>query len=125
MGTIFPWVELEFVVIDVVFLVVGLPSVVHARFGFQDLAFGDLNYMLYFILHGLMISFCLSFPLCSFISLQSSTVLASLVALLFAMFSTPGLDNVFLCVCSMGLEGCFCSQTWALFFAGMDALHNF
>ncbi|KAF3553460.1 hypothetical protein F2Q69_00012202 [Brassica cretica] len=71
----------EFVVFDLVFLVVGLSSVVHARPGFQDLF---------------------------------SSLLASLVALPFAMFATPGLDNVFLCVCYVGLEGCFWSQAWAL-----------
>ncbi|KAF2549254.1 hypothetical protein F2Q70_00020731 [Brassica cretica] len=32
LGTIFPWVELEFVVIDVVFLVVGLPLRTAPRF---------------------------------------------------------------------------------------------
>ena len=38
------------VVIDVVFLVAGLPSIVFARLGFQDLAFGDLTSMFFF--HG-------------------------------------------------------------------------
>ncbi|CDY39541.1 BnaC07g07090D [Brassica napus] len=37
------------VVIDVVFLVAGLPSIVSARLGFQDLVFGDLTSMLIFI----------------------------------------------------------------------------
>ncbi|KAF3564085.1 hypothetical protein DY000_02014440 [Brassica cretica] len=37
------------VVFDVVFLVVGLPSIVFARLGFQDLVFGVLTSMLSFI----------------------------------------------------------------------------
>ncbi|KAF2536054.1 hypothetical protein F2Q68_00019554 [Brassica cretica] len=36
------------VVIDVVFLVDGLPSIVFARLGFQDLVFGGLNSMFFF-----------------------------------------------------------------------------
>ncbi|WZZ88535.1 hypothetical protein YC2023_117114 [Brassica napus] len=48
------------VVFDVVFLVVGLPSIVFARLGFQDLVFGVLTSMLSFIarerLHSLLIS---------------------------------------------------------------------
>ncbi|KAH0894416.1 hypothetical protein HID58_056845, partial [Brassica napus] len=31
----------------------------------------------------------------------------------FAMFATPGLDNVLLRVCSVDLEDCFWSQVWA------------
>ncbi|KAH0880863.1 hypothetical protein HID58_068257, partial [Brassica napus] len=31
----------------------------------------------------------------------------------FAMFVTPGLDNVLLRVCSVDLEDCFWSQVWA------------
>lgn len=99
------------VVFDVVFLVVGLPSIVSVRLGFQDLVFGDLTYMLSFIvggqLHGLLISFRLPFPLCSLISLQLSSMFAFLVALPFIMLVTQALNSVFLCVCSVGLEGCF------------------
>ena len=65
-------------------------------------------------LHNFLISFCLPFPLCSLILLQLSSLLASLVTLLFSMFSTSGLDSVFLCVCLMGFEGCLCSQAWAM-----------
>ncbi|KAF2543192.1 hypothetical protein F2Q68_00029682 [Brassica cretica] len=36
------------VVIDVVFLVAGLPSIVSARLGSQDLVFGDLTSMFFF-----------------------------------------------------------------------------
>ena len=93
------------VVFDVVFLVVGLPSIVLARLGFQDLVFGDLTSMLSFIargqLHSLLILFCLPFPLCFLISLQLSSLLASLVALPFTMLTTPGLDNVFVRVYAM------------------------
>ena len=53
------------VVFDVVFPVVGLPSIVFARIGFQDLAFGDLTSMLSFItrrrFHGLLILLRLPF----------------------------------------------------------------
>ncbi|KAF3593620.1 hypothetical protein DY000_02020274 [Brassica cretica] len=35
------------------------------------------------------------------------------VTLSFAMFATPGLDNVLLRVCSVDLEDCFWSQVWA------------
>ena len=52
------------VVFDVVFSVVGFPSIVSACLGFQDLIFGDLTFMLPFIarggFHGLLILFCLS-----------------------------------------------------------------
>ncbi|KAH0867627.1 hypothetical protein HID58_074649, partial [Brassica napus] len=66
----------------VVFFVVGLPSIVSARLCFQDLVFGDLT-------------FILVFSLCSLILLHFSSPVASLVALQFAMFDTPGLDSVF------------------------------
>ena len=102
------------VVIDVVFLVAGLSSIVSARLGFQDLVFGDLTSMLFFIargwLHGLLISFCLLLSLCSLISMYLSSLITSLVALPFAIFSTPGLDSVFPCVCFVRLEGCLWSQ---------------
>ncbi|KAH0875485.1 hypothetical protein HID58_072847 [Brassica napus] len=35
------------------------------------------------------------------------------VTLSFAMFATPGLDNVLLRVCSLDLEDCLWSQVWA------------
>ena len=88
------------VVFDVVFLFVGLPSIVHVRLAFQDLVFSDLTSMLSFIawvwFHGLLILFCLPFPLCSLISFHLSSLIASLVALSFDMFPTPGLDGDFL-----------------------------
>ena len=77
----------------------------------KDLVFCDLTSMISFISrgrsHGLLILFRLPFLPCSLISLQLSSLLASLVALLFAMFANPGLDRDFLCVCSVGLDGCF------------------
>ncbi|KAH0903069.1 hypothetical protein HID58_042572, partial [Brassica napus] len=86
------------VVIDVVFLIVGLPSIVSARLGFQDLIFGDLTSTLFSIargwLHGLLISFCLFLSLCSLISLHRSSLITSLVALPFAKFATPSLDSL-------------------------------
>ncbi|KAH0898668.1 LOW QUALITY PROTEIN: hypothetical protein HID58_048236, partial [Brassica napus] len=93
------------VVFDVVFDVVFLSlTCLSARLGFQDLVFGDLTSMLFFIargwLHGLMILFRLLFYLCSLILLHLSLLLASLVALFFAIFATPGLDSVFLCIIS-------------------------
>ncbi|KAF3582822.1 hypothetical protein DY000_02029875 [Brassica cretica] len=49
--------SMSLIVIDVVFLVAGLPSIVSAHLGFQDLVFGDLTSRLFFIargcLHGL------------------------------------------------------------------------
>ena len=73
LGTASLWVGSELVVFDVVFLIFGLPSVVPARVGFQDLVFGDMTSMLSFItrtrLYVLLISFYLPFPLCSLISL--------------------------------------------------------
>ncbi|KAH0942165.1 hypothetical protein HID58_001802 [Brassica napus] len=72
LGTASLWVGSELVVFDVVFLIFGLPSVVPARVGFQDLVFGDMTSMLSFItrtrLYVLLISFYLPFPLCSLIS---------------------------------------------------------
>ncbi|KAH0888993.1 hypothetical protein HID58_051422, partial [Brassica napus] len=85
------------VVFEVVFLVVGLPLLLLSRLGFQDMVFGDLTSIARGRLHDLMISFCLPFQLCSFISLQLSTLLASLVLLR---------------VCSVDLEDCFWSQVW-------------
>ncbi|KAH0859179.1 hypothetical protein HID58_044110, partial [Brassica napus] len=85
------------VVFEVVFLVVGLPLLLPSRLGFQDMVFGDLTSIARGRLHDLMISFCLPFQLCSFISLQLSTLLASLVLLR---------------VCSVDLEDCFWSQVW-------------
>ncbi|KAH0888657.1 hypothetical protein HID58_051086 [Brassica napus] len=64
-------------VFDFVFLVVGLPSIVSARFGFQDLFFGVLTSMLSFIARGrfnsFLISLCLPFPIYSRTSLQLSS----------------------------------------------------
>ena len=104
------------VVFDVGFLVVGLPSIVLARLGFQDLVFRDLTSMLSFIargqLHSLLILFRLLFPLCFLISLQLSLLLASVVALPFTMLTTPGLDNVFVRICYVGFEGYFWSQAY-------------
>ncbi|WZZ67221.1 hypothetical protein YC2023_078591 [Brassica napus] len=48
-GTTSPWLGQSLVIFDVVFLVVGLPSIVSARLGFQDLVFGVLTSMLSFI----------------------------------------------------------------------------
>ncbi|KAH0883522.1 hypothetical protein HID58_059618, partial [Brassica napus] len=77
LGIASPWLGQSFVVFDVLFLVVGLPSIVFARLGFEDLVFGVLTSMLSFIargrLHSLLISFRLSFPLYSRISLQLSS----------------------------------------------------
>ncbi|KAH0857872.1 hypothetical protein HID58_086133, partial [Brassica napus] len=77
LGTASPWLGQSLFVFDFVFLVVGLPSIVFARFGFQDLVFGVLTSMLSFIargrLHGFLISLCLPFPLYSCISLELSS----------------------------------------------------
>ncbi|KAF3507660.1 hypothetical protein F2Q69_00008394 [Brassica cretica] len=77
LGTVSPWLGQSLVVFDVIFLVVGLPSIVSARLGFQDLVFGVLTSMLSFIARGrldsLLISFRLHFPLYSCISLQLSS----------------------------------------------------
>ncbi|KAH0917664.1 hypothetical protein HID58_025324, partial [Brassica napus] len=83
-------------IFDVVFPVVGLPSVVPARLGFQYLVFGRF--------HGWLILFRLPFLLYSLISLQLSSLLASLVALPFAMFANPGLDSDFLCMVVSGVK---------------------
>ncbi|KAH0854135.1 hypothetical protein HID58_090052, partial [Brassica napus] len=74
-------------VFDVVFLVVGLPSIVSGRLGFQDL-FVDIG----------------SSPFPSLFSHLFVAFVASLVALSFTVFATRGLDNVFVRVCYMGLE---------------------
>ncbi|KAH0926817.1 hypothetical protein HID58_019073, partial [Brassica napus] len=100
-GTASFWVGSEFSHLDVIFLVVGLPSIVPPRFARVRL-------------HGSLISFCLPFPLCSLISLQLSSLFASLVALPFSKFSSLGLDSVFFRVCFVGLESYFWSQAWVL-----------
>ncbi|KAH0893225.1 hypothetical protein HID58_055654, partial [Brassica napus] len=80
------------VVFNVVFLVVGLPSIVLARLGFQDLVSVDMTPMFSFIargrFHSLLISFSLPFFVCSLISLYLSSLFASLVSLPFTMFVT-------------------------------------
>ncbi|KAF3509963.1 hypothetical protein F2Q69_00009426 [Brassica cretica] len=105
LGTASPWLGQSLFVFDFVFLVVGLPSVVSARFGFQDLVFGVLTSMLSFIARGRLYSFLislrLSFPLYSCISLQLSSHLWWLS--LFTMFATRDLDNVFVRVCGVSL----------------------
>ena len=110
LGTASPWLSQSLFVFDFVFLVVGLPSIVFARLGFQDLVFGVLTSMLSFIargrLHSFLISLRLPFPLYSCIS----SFIASLVALPFTMFASRDLDNVFVRVCYVGLEGYFWSQ---------------
>ncbi|KAH0925694.1 hypothetical protein HID58_017950 [Brassica napus] len=77
LGTAYPWLGQSLVVFDVVFLVVGLPSIVFAHLAFQDLVFGVLTSMFSFIargrIHSLLISFRLPFPLYSRISLQLSS----------------------------------------------------
>ncbi|KAF3524882.1 hypothetical protein F2Q69_00047587 [Brassica cretica] len=73
LGTASPLVGSQLVVFDVVFLIVGWPPM-------TALWFAD--------------SFYLSFPLCFLISLQLSSLLASLVAFSFAMFDSPSLDCV-------------------------------
>ncbi|KAF3604248.1 hypothetical protein F2Q69_00038152 [Brassica cretica] len=77
LGTASPWLDQSLFVFDFVFFVVGLPSIVSARFGFQDLVFGVLTSMLSFIargqLHSFLISLRLPFPLYSCISLQLSS----------------------------------------------------
>ncbi|KAH0899413.1 hypothetical protein HID58_048981, partial [Brassica napus] len=91
------------VVINVVFLVAGSPSIVSARLGYQDMIFGDLTSMLFFIargwLHGLLILFCLFLSLCSLISLHLSSLITSLVALHFTIFTTPVVYGLKLKLC--------------------------
>ncbi|KAL0643829.1 hypothetical protein Bca4012_042119 [Brassica carinata] len=92
LGTASPWLGQSLVVFDVVFFVVGLLSIVSARLGFQDLVFGSLTSMLSFIARALFSHLFAAF-------------IASLVDLPFTMFATRGLDNVFVHVCYVGLEG--------------------
>ncbi|KAF2584187.1 hypothetical protein F2Q70_00037420 [Brassica cretica] len=77
LGTASPWLGQSLFVFDFVFFVIGLPSIVSARFGFQDLVFGVMTSMLSFIargrLHSFLISLRLPFPLYSCSSLQLSS----------------------------------------------------
>ncbi|KAF2605176.1 hypothetical protein F2Q70_00025490 [Brassica cretica] len=77
LGTASSWLGQSLVVFDILFLNVGLPPIVYARLGFQDLVFGVLTSMLSFIargrLHNLLILFRLLFSLYSRISLQLSS----------------------------------------------------
>ncbi|KAF3567185.1 hypothetical protein DY000_02011646 [Brassica cretica] len=72
------------VVFDVVFPVVGLPSIVFARIGFQDLVFGDLTSMLSFItrrrFHGLLILLRLPFLMLFYLVAAFITVHISVVS---------------------------------------------
>ncbi|KAH0884125.1 hypothetical protein HID58_060221, partial [Brassica napus] len=79
---------------DVVFLVVGFPSIVPAGLGFPDLR-----------------------PFLSLFSHLIAPYIAARISggsIFFAMFSTPNLDSVFLCVCFVSLKDCFLSQVWTL-----------
>ncbi|KAH0859546.1 hypothetical protein HID58_087807 [Brassica napus] len=86
LGTASPWLDQSLSVFDFVFLVIGLPSIVSARFGFQDL-FSD---------------FALS-PFPSLFLHLFAAFIASLVALPFTI-ATRDLDNVFVRVCYVGLK---------------------
>ena len=78
LGTASPWVGSEFSCLWSCFprrwLTIDSPS----HLGFQDVVFGDLTSIAWVRLHDLMISFCLPFDLCFLISLQLSSLLASL-----------------------------------------------
>ena len=111
-----PWIGSELIVFDVIFPVIGLPLMSLLVLVFKIwllviwlLCFHSSRTVPRFV--GFVLS---PFPLCSLILLQLSSLVASLVALPFAMFATPGLDSVFLRICFMGLESCFCFQSWAL-----------
>ncbi|KAF3525858.1 hypothetical protein F2Q69_00047586 [Brassica cretica] len=91
LGTASPLVGSQLVVFDVVFLIVGWPPM-------TALWFAD--------------SFYLSFPLCFLISLQLSSLLASLVAFPFAMFDSPSLDSVALW--AWKIISCFKLGLWFL-----------
>ena len=67
------------VVIDVVFLVVGMPSIVPARLRFQDMIFGDMTSMLSFIARGWLHYFA-DFILSPLPSLFSNLVAAFIAA---------------------------------------------
>ncbi|KAF2573440.1 hypothetical protein F2Q70_00001431 [Brassica cretica] len=84
-------------VLDVVFLVVGLSLRMALRF--SD-----------FILSPLLFMFSHLFAV--FIVVRVSGGFP------FCHICTLGLDSIFLCVCSVGLEGCFWSQAWAIVFGG-------
>ncbi|KAF2542756.1 hypothetical protein F2Q68_00029051 [Brassica cretica] len=102
---------LSLVVIKVVFLVVSLPLILPSSLGFQDMVFGDLTSIARGRLHD---DFVLSTLPFMFPYLVAAFIVACVsVTLSFAMFATPGLDNVLLRVCSVDLEDCFCSQVWA------------
>ncbi|KAF2578782.1 hypothetical protein F2Q68_00005820 [Brassica cretica] len=110
LGTVSPWLGQSLVVFDVIFLVVGLPSIVSARLGFQDLVFGVLTSMLSFIARGrldsLLISFRLPFPLYSCISLQLSSHL-------WWLSLSPCLPLELL-VCDSGALGIYLAASWWL-----------
>lgn len=94
-------------VLDVVFLVVFLRSIIHARLLFQDLVFGDLTSMFSFTVWERLS-----------ILLQFSLLLGSLVALPYAMFATLCLDNVFLHVCYVVWKVVFDLKLGLWFFGG-------
>ncbi|KAH0873470.1 hypothetical protein HID58_070832, partial [Brassica napus] len=97
LGTTSPWVGSEFI---------GLPLIVPARLGFQDLFFVRARF------HSLLILCSLFFFLCSLISLHFSSLVASLVAHHFTMFAIPGLDSVFLRV--WNIISCLKFELWFL-----------
>ncbi|KAH0894649.1 hypothetical protein HID58_057078, partial [Brassica napus] len=89
-GTASLWLGQSLVVFDVVFIVVGLPSIVSL-------------FVLVFKIYFLFADF-ISSPFPSLFSHLFAAFIASLVALPFTMFATSGLDNVFVRVCYVGFE---------------------
>ncbi|KAF3551080.1 hypothetical protein DY000_02009055 [Brassica cretica] len=118
LGIASPWLGQSLVVFDVLFLVVGLPSIVFARLGFQDLVFGVLTSMLSFIargrFHSLLISFRLSFPLYSRISLQLSSHLWWLSLSPCLPLEVCEVSFLELCGCDSGALSIYLPASWWL-----------
>ncbi|KAF3535264.1 hypothetical protein F2Q69_00019783 [Brassica cretica] len=86
------------------------------------MVFGDLISIVRGRLHDLMISFLSTLPSMFPHLITTSIDACVFVALSFAMFATPGLDSVLLCVYSVDLEDCFWSQVWALVSWGLASV---
>ncbi|KAH0883350.1 LOW QUALITY PROTEIN: hypothetical protein HID58_059446, partial [Brassica napus] len=108
-GTLFLWLGQSLVVFDVVFIVVGLPSIVSLFVMVFKIYFWCSDLYAFFYSSRTFADFVSSlFP--SLFSHLFAAFIASMVALPFTMFATSGLENVFVRVCYVGLEGYFWSQ---------------
>ena len=111
LGTASLWLGQSLVFFDVVFFVIGLPSIVSARLGSRSSFWcSDFYALFHSSKTAPYFADFVSSPFPSLFSHLFEAFITSLVALPFTMFATRSLDHVFVCVCYVGLVGYFWSQ---------------